>query len=86
MADQSSSFVDASNADLFFAALFGTLAMAAEDHMHSFNAQDVASTAWAFAEAGAHAGRVHEDLFYSLRCVAEARVGEFNDQGFANTA
>ena len=42
--------------------------------MSEFNAQDLASTAWAFASLG----QLEEKLFVALGKAAEQRLGEFN--------
>ena len=50
--------------------------------MGSFKTQELANTAWAFAQAS----ELDTQLFMVLAKVAEWRVGSFNTQGLANTA
>jgi hypothetical protein len=62
--------------------LFAALAMHSEQRMGTFNAQDLANTAWAFATAGVRA----PGLFAALAMHAEHRMGMLNAQNLANTA
>jgi hypothetical protein len=50
--------------------------------MGTFNAQELANTAWAFAAAGVRA----PGLFAALAAPAEQRISTFNAQNHANTA
>jgi hypothetical protein len=54
----------------------------AEMLAHEFNAQNVASTLWAYATLGRQPG---EDLVRKLQEQAEGLAHEFNSQGVANT-
>ena len=56
--------------------------MAAERRVSNFNTQNLANTAWAFAQAG----QLDTQLFTVLAKVAEWRGGSLNAQEFANTA
>ena len=62
--------------------LFGAMSMATERRVSSFKTQELANTAWAFAQAG----QLDMQLFMVLARVAEWRVGSFNTQDVANTA
>jgi len=50
--------------------------------MHGFNAQELANTVWAFANAG----RPDAQLFKALAAVANWHVGNFSAQAIANVA
>ena len=58
------------------------LAKVAEWRVGSFNTQNVANTAWAFAQAG----QLDTQLFMVLARVVEWREGSFPTQDLANTA
>ena len=62
--------------------LFGRLATAAEQRASNFNTQNLANTAWAFAQAR----QLDTQLFMVLAKVSEWRVGSFTTQNLANTA
>ena len=50
--------------------------------MGDFNTQDIAKTAWAFARLNRNDG----SLFAAIATAAGRRMGDFDLQGFANTA
>ena len=58
------------------------MARAAGRHIDEFEAQELASTAWAFATTG----RSDPQLFIVLARASEQRIGEFSAQNLANTA
>ena len=58
------------------------LVKAAERHIGDFNAQEFASTAWAFATDGLP----NAELFAVLVMAAERRIGDFNEQELVNSA
>ena len=62
--------------------LFVALASAAQQRLATFNAQDLAKTAWAFAKAA----RSDELLFVALARKAQQLLATFNAQDLANTA
>ena len=62
--------------------LFATLAVAAEQRLSEFKAQEIANTAWAFATMN-HA---HKQLFAALARAVERQLSEFNARDVANTA
>ena len=63
--------------------LFTSVArVAAQQRLGDLNVQHVANTAWAFAMAG----QPDAQLFVGLAKTAKRRMGDFDAQGFANTA
>ena len=62
--------------------LIAVLTRAAQRHMHKFNAQHLANTAWAFAKLS----QLDTPLLAALARAAERSMHEFNAQALANTA
>lgn len=62
--------------------MFAALAIAAEQLVGDMNAQDIASTIWAFATVNQY----EKKLFTALTRAADRRVGDFNAEDLANTA
>ncbi len=63
------------------AQLFRSLARVTQQRIGTFNAQDLAHAAWAFATTG----HSNAQLFTALAWIAERRVDDFNGQDLANT-
>ena len=62
--------------------LFKALAAATQSRMGDLNAQDLSSTAWAFAKVC----KKEASLFAALATASQLRMGDFNRQGLTNTA
>jgi len=62
--------------------LFKALAKMAERRLDEFNAQNLANTAWAFANAG----QSDEKLFVELARAAEQRLSDLTELGLTNVA